>query len=125
MLTLFDEYDPVNPSSTIERLCRDEREGSTRKVSLCAGIYPGKEGNIKLYLSDLFTGQLSEHYIPKERLRDFEVLIPDDLNDEETRALDQRAGAFAEMCIVFAKLVNDPNAGKGPEHFPYRPRTFH
>jgi len=116
MPTLYDRY-KANPLSAFGGLYRDTGEDSTGRVSQCSGLYLDKEGMFTLYLSDLLTGKLDDRYIPKERLKDFDVLTLDDLNEEETQALNQKAEIYAKMCQAFAKFARDPNAGKGPEHF--------
>ncbi|MDD5193931.1 MAG: hypothetical protein PHF67_05100 [Candidatus Nanoarchaeia archaeon] len=120
MTTLYDEYDPARPlEMPMERMYRASVGPFSGRVVQFAGITPGttKEDIFYLWLSDLITGKLDCHQTPREGLRDFCRVMPEELNTAEQRSLETRARFYAEMCVAFAELVLDPNAGKGPEHF--------
>ena len=124
METLYDEYDLEKPNAMpMNRLYRSQKGPFPGRVAQFAGITPGRtsKGETKdvfnLWLSDLETGELECYQTSREGLRDFCRVMPKELDGSEQKALESRARAYATMCMVFADLSKDPDAGKGPEHF--------
>ena len=70
-----------------------------------------------LWLTDIVTEGFECHQTSREGLRDFLAVAPEELNEQEKGSLESRARKYAEMSVAFSELVQDPNAGKGPEHF--------
>jgi hypothetical protein len=123
-MTLYDDYNPTHPLDLpMNRMYRSQKGPFPGRVCQFAGITPGKtrEGKtddvFNLWLSDLVTGELECYQTSREELREFHRVMPDGLGNKERIALEGRAKLYAQMCVEFARLSQDPNAGKGPEHF--------
>jgi len=74
-------------------------------------------GRVSLLLSELLTRKVNECDVSLEDLRSYKQVSPEELTPKEKNAVDAQAKLYAKMCQVFSELVQDPNAGKGPEHF--------
>jgi len=118
MADLYDEYTPENPCEMpMNHLYRAASGSLAGRAVMFAGAFPHqKEGRFDLCLIDLLTEQLFRNLATREDLRNYLRIMPADLTPEESAALDLRARQYAEMCVTFAELSQDPDAGKGPEH---------
>lgn len=130
-MTLYDDYNPARPlDMPMNRMYKSQKGPFPGRVCQFAGITTGRtrEGKtdnvFNLWLSDLVTGELDCYQTSREGLREFQSIMPDELDSRGKESLEARAKLYAEMCVEFSRLLQNPNAGKGPEHFVGGDRDF-
>lgn len=117
-ITLYDHYDPTNPLDLpMARFYKPIEGDLANKALEFSGIFENEKDYYGLWMTEVATQQMHHLMVSRKDLRKYSCIDFSELTSEEQKTIEAKARDMAIISREFSRLISDPNAGKGPEHF--------